>query len=206
MAKDSKAIAPSILLAEVLRLQRWAGGESVSAARIFGLLNGFESVIDEETESFGVSRKTQSAAEDIMDELDSGKPVTGMELKDRIRQAGIDETDFDRVVELCRLEERFPDALKALDDAGLCGAETPPEQEWLGSLHYMELHLTSGGIGKQHSVFAATIPRVGEMVSAFDENDRSIELRVVEVTHVLSDQPNGMQILIPHVVATDEAE
>jgi hypothetical protein len=45
----SKPILPTErILAELLRLQPWAGGESVSAARIYGLMHGFESVIQDE--------------------------------------------------------------------------------------------------------------------------------------------------------------
>ena len=61
------------ILAEILRLQRWAGGESVSADRVFGLMHGFETVIREESEGFGITEETQDKVEDLLEDVESGK-------------------------------------------------------------------------------------------------------------------------------------
>ena len=80
------------LLAEVLRIQKWAAGEAISASRIFGLMHGIESVCRQESESFGISEAVQDKVEDILEEIETGTQKTdGMSIKDRLRADGIDE-------------------------------------------------------------------------------------------------------------------
>ena len=62
----------SRLLAELLRLQKWTAGESVSAARIYGLMHGFEESLHEESSTFGVSRELQRKVEDVLDDVGKG--------------------------------------------------------------------------------------------------------------------------------------
>jgi len=40
--------------------------------RIFGLMHGFESVIRQESEGFGISEETQEKVEDLLDDVEAG--------------------------------------------------------------------------------------------------------------------------------------
>ena len=144
MLNDS-SIPASVILAELLRLQRWAGGESVSAARIFGLMHGVESVVKSENASFGISEETQRKVEDVLDDVDRGKQsADGMSIKDRLRNEGVEETDAAKIMELCRLQSRFGPAIKKIVNGkgsvfSHLDNKRAPEQDWFGALHYMEL-------------------------------------------------------------------
>ena len=195
------------VLAELLRLQRWAGGDPVPADRIFGLLHGFETVIRQESKSFGISEKTQRKVEDMLQDVDSGAQATdGMALKHRMYDDGVDETDAADVLELCRLQGRWTDAIDAVVNgqgstfSGL-SVRRQPEQDWFGSLHYIELvDCTDGVRNPMHAVFAPAIPRVGEIITP----QRGSTMEVVGVEHLVADQGKDegirQHILIPHVL------
>lgn len=203
--KNSPIPAP-IVLAEILRLQRWAGGDSVSAARTFGLMHGIESVIRLETESYGISEETQRKIEDILADIENDKQSTdGMSLKARFRDDGIRETDVSTVMELCRLQSRFGEAInKIIQDAGSLFSHLAnsnlPEQGWFGALHYMELvDCTEGARKKLHAVFAPTVPRVGEIV--MPENGSPMLVTTVEHRVVTLGRQEGQSqhCLVPYV-------
>ncbi|QDT07465.1 hypothetical protein K227x_58920 [Rubripirellula lacrimiformis] len=80
-------------MAEILRLQRWAGGDSVPADRIFGLYHGFESTLAQEAEAFGISRDLQDKVEEIFDDVERCKQsAKGMAIKQRLIRDKVDET------------------------------------------------------------------------------------------------------------------
>lgn len=113
--RSSRSIPSPRILAELLRLQRWAGGDAVTADRIFGLMHGFETVIAEEKESFGISRETQSKVEDMLEDVERGKQSTdGYDIKQRLLEDQIDESTAAKVLELCRLQSRFTEAYEKL--------------------------------------------------------------------------------------------
>jgi hypothetical protein len=193
------------LLAEVLRLQRWAGGDAVPADRVFGLMNGFESVINEENESPGVTEEQQEEVENMLEEIESGEqPADGMAIKERLHRDGIDELKAILVMKMCMLQSRFPDALKKLASSG-SGFEhvsrfRTPEANWFGALHHLELiDTTDGAYREMHAVFSPCIPRAGEII----EPERGSRMRVANVTYVIGSQGESpgitQPILIPHV-------
>ncbi len=195
------------MLAEILRIQRWAGGDSVPADRIFGLMHGFESVFREETESFGISEATQEKVEDLPEEVEAGtQSSSGTSIKERLRRDGIKESDAKRVMELCLLQSRFNEGIKKIAKGKgsiFRSLNQPrlPEQDWFGALHYMELIDCSEGVHKKmHGVFAPAVPRVGELVTP----QQGSTMEVVGVEHVAiaqGDQEGIMQhCLIPHIL------
>jgi len=194
------------LLAEVLRLQRWAGGEAVPAARLFGLMHGIESVLDQEDQP-GISRDTQERVERILQAVDSSEQSTdGLAIKARLHQDGIDETDASIVMRLCLLQSRWTDAIDRLIAAkgsifARLRVERSSETDWFGALHYMELvDVTDGLPQKMHSVFAPSVPRVGEIV----EPEKGSRMKVVGVEHVVGRQEDALcrspVFLVPHVL------
>jgi len=196
-----------VILAELLRIQRWAGGDSVSADRILGLMHGIESVIRQENESFGISEETQRKIEDLLKDVDDGKQSTdGMAVKDRLRCDNIKETDAATIMKLCLLQGRFGSAIdKIVNGKGSTFSHLQlsrsPGQDWLGSLHYMELiDCTDGARNKMHAVYAPSVPRVGEIVSP----QKGSTMRVVGVDHVVGDQGRqeglSQHCLVPHVL------
>ncbi|MBN2293316.1 MAG: hypothetical protein JXM70_12875 [Pirellulales bacterium] len=212
---DESQIPLLVILAELLRIQRWAGGDSVSAGRIFGLMHGIESVMRQENESFGISEETQRKIEDLLEDVDNDKQSTdGMAIKDRLRRDGVDETDAATIMELCRLQSRFGPAIdKVVNGKGSTFSHLDrsrsPEQDWFGSLHYMELiDCTEGARHKMYAVFAPTVPRVGEIVSP----QKGSTMQVVGVDHVVIDQGRqqglSQHYLVPHVLleAIDDDE
>jgi hypothetical protein len=112
MAANTGDILSRKILAEVLRLQRWAAGNgTLSAARIFGLVRGFESVVDEE-QSDGISRETQEKIEDLLQDVDDGKQaVDGQAIKSRLRTIGVSDSVANDVMKLCCLQGRFADTV-----------------------------------------------------------------------------------------------
>src|SRR5262249_9572319 len=109
MSESELRIWLARIMAEVLRVQRWAGGDSVSAARVFGLQHGFETTVREESIP-AVSEMIQDKVEDLLADVQAGKQKTdGLSIKDRLLQDGVDEEAARLVMEQCRLESRFPD-------------------------------------------------------------------------------------------------
>lgn len=195
------------ILAEVLRLQRWAGGESVSAARIFGLMNGFETELQRECEAFEISEETQTKVEDMLEDVDKGtQPTDGMSIKERLRQDGVDETDCRRVMTLCRLQSRHIGGIsKIVNGKGspFLGLDSPrlPEQDWFGALHYVELvDCTDDTRKKMHAVLCPTVPRVGEVVTP----QQGSRMRVVAVEYDVISQGDregvSQRYLVPYVL------
>lgn len=202
----------SIILAEVLRLQRWAGGESVSADRIFGLLHGFESTLDQEAGSFGISRELQDKVEDIIEDVEHGRQsADGMAIKQRLLRDDIDETDAGHVIKLCILQGRFREGTEKLTSASshfhYLTSLDAPELQWLGSLHYLELvDCTEETQTKLHGCFAPTIPRIGEVLTP----ENGSPMRVVDVEWVVISQGNDaglrQNVLVPHVYLECESD
>lgn len=194
-------------LAEILRVQRWAGGDSVPADRIFGLMHGFESVLRQERESFGIAEETQEKVEGLLEDIEAGNQSTdGHAIKGRLRRDEIDELDASRVIQLCRLQCRFTDAIEKIIQGK--GRVFPslrksrlPEQNWFGALHYMELVDSTEGVHKKmYAVFAPAIPRVGEIVTP----QGGSQMEVVAVDHVAITQGDsedqGQPYLVPHII------
>lgn len=209
MQKDPQL---SILLAEVLRLQRWAGGEVISADRIFGLLHGFESVLSQEATSFGISREIQDRVEDLIEDVELGQQsAEGYQIKQWLLREDIDETVAGHVIKLCMLQGRFPQGVAMLTspNSHFCGLSSldASELQWLGTIHFMELvDCTEETHKKLHACFAATVPRIGEVITP--ENGSA--MRVVDVEWVVMTQgrEEGMRqsVLVPHVYLECEAE
>lgn len=202
------------VLAELLRLHRWAGGETVSAARVFGLMHGFETVIRKEYESFGISEKMQRLVEDMLEDVDHGRQaVDGLAIKNRLQTDGVDEVVAEAVLKLCRLQGRFGDVIDQLVEApgsvfSSMQNDREPEQNWAGALHYMELvDCTGEGNKKLHGVFAPVVPRIGEMVTP----QGGSAMRVVDVEHMVVNQGDRQGIrghfqMIPFVYLEEATE
>jgi hypothetical protein len=202
----SLSITLSKLLAEILRLQRWAGGQPDRGAdRVFGLTHGFETVIQQEKQ-IGISEETQRHVEDILQDVDSGEQSTdGMAMKDRLYEKGISEPDAATVMQLCRLQNRFDEAVEKVASGegsrfGSLKSGAAPEAQWLGALHYIELvDGTDGAKKKLHAVYAACVPRVGELVKP----EKGSLMEVINVSHVASRQldsdGNAQVVLTPYV-------
>ncbi len=193
----------SRVLAETLRLQRWAGGDSVDAARVFGLTHGVESVIRQERESPGISEETQEKVEDILEDIEAGQQsVVGRELKHRLLRDKLDEPTVATVVHLCQLQSRFLDAAKRLAERGshlfgVIGQQQLPEREWLGAQYYVELvDCSEGDETPMHAVMVPALPRVGERVVP----QAGTVMEVVGVEHRAASQEHLTPRLVPHVL------
>ena len=193
MAVDNQSLLSGQLLAEILRLQRWAGGDAVAADRVFGLMHGFESVL-EENRTAGISKATQDKVEDLLAEVDGGtQAVDGIAIKDWLRRAGVGESDAELVMQLCRLQGRFTDAIERITAApdstfGTLANWRSNESGWRGALHYVELiDSTDGARRKLHAAFSPCIPRVGDIV----EPERGSRMEVVAVEHVAASEPHS---------------
>ena len=208
--RSSRSIPSPRILAELLRLQRWAGGDAVTADRIFGLMHGFETVIAEEKESFGISRETQSKVEDMLEDVERGKQSTdGYDIKQRLLEDQIDESTAAKVLELCRLQSRFTEAYEKLTAPesyfpGLAGNRLP-ERDWFGALHYVELiDCTEEAHKTMHSCFSPAVPREGEYVAP----ENGPPMRVVEVRYEMISLGDGegqrQPILVPFVYLENE--
>lgn len=204
---NDSSIPSSLILAELLRIQRWAGGDSVSAGRIFGLMHGVETVVKRENASFGISESTQRKVEDVLEDVDRGKQsADGMSIKDRLRRDGVDETDAAKIMELCRLQSRFGPAIKKIVNGqgsvfSYLDNKRVPEQDWFGALHYMELvECLEDSRNKLHPIFAASVPRVGEVVYPH----RGSAMRVVGVEYEIAPQSRELGLshhyLVPSVL------
>jgi len=195
------------VLAELLRIQRWAGGETVSADRIFGLLHGFESVLRRETESFGIDEDTQNKVEDLLEEVEARtQSPDGPAIKERLRRDGVDETAAYRIMQLCRLQSRFLEGIRLIASGRGCafpGLNHPEHltNGWRGALHYMELVDSTEGVHKKlHGVFAPAIPRVGEFVTP----QGGSKMMVVAIEHQAiteaASEGCGQACLVPYVI------
>lgn len=194
-------------LAELLRIQRWAGGDSVSADRIFGLMHGFETVLRQERTSFGIAADKQEKIEHLLEEIESGSQSADcLSIKDRLRRDGITDTEAACVMNFCRLQSRFIDGIEQVMQGrgkgfSSLGNAQLPEQEWVGALHYMELFdATEGAHKKMHAVFAPAVPRVGECVTP----QGGSRMRVIAVDHVVliqgRSEGHAQPCLVPHVI------
>jgi hypothetical protein len=195
------------VLAELLRIQRWAGGEAVSAARIFGLQHGVESVLRQDEESFGIDNDTQDKVEQMLEDVEAHKQsADGIAIADRLRREGVSETHASRVMSLCRLQSRFLDGIRLV--ASGTGSNyrwlLQPENVttgWRGAVHYMELVDTSEGVRKtHHAVWAPAVPRVGEYVTP----QGGPRMKVVAVEHVVITEAMSegceQHCLVPQIV------
>lgn len=195
------------LLAEVLRIHRWAGSNEATAAKVFGLLHGIETVINpDDAEPMGISRETQDKFDDILDEIEStSQPANGMSLKARLRSDGIDEVDAKTLLDYYRLSGKFAEAIDmiAQADGSIYTSRTvnSDERNWRGGLNYFEIcYDLPDGTHKTIGVFSPTVPRIGETVNLRDQQ----AMRVVDVVYLLcdDDEPtNGStQYLLAHVI------
>lgn len=194
------------ILAEIVRLQRWAGGDAVDPSRIFGLMHGFESVISEEVASFGVSAADEEKIRDLLEAIEDGRQSPeGMHIKSQLRELKVDESTARNVMEYFWLGNEYGEALDQIANAKGSFASfkdnRQPEDDWFGSLHYCELvDTTEGAHRKLHAVFTAAVPQVGDFVTP--QNGPS--MRVVSVDYVVAtpDDRRGSKqaILIPHVM------
>jgi hypothetical protein len=125
-----------------------------------------------------------------------------MSIKTRLRQEKVREADAALVMQLCRLQSRFSEAVEKIAKAP--GSRFAPllrsrsnERDWQGALHYLELYDSDGE--KLHATFSPCVPRLGEIVRP----QRGPRMKVVAVEHVavpLKDQAEGQDVLlIPHV-------
>lgn len=217
---DKPSIEPQMImtrtLAEIIRLQRWAGGESVPADRLFGLLHGFESVVEAEAERCkGISKATQENVEDVLKDVEAGRQNSeSLSIEARFHALRISETDAHSVMQLCLLQSRFTDGIRMIAEAHGSRFKTlrhstfdSDERSWRGALHYLELYDTTDGVRKKlHTAYAAAVPRVGEMVTP----EIGSSMRVVAVDHVVSkyDEHTAAPILVltPYVILEQIAE
>lgn len=204
MTKTERILAQ--ILAEVVRLQRWAGGDAVSAARLFGLLHGFESVLDEERES-AIGRATQDKVERMLEDVEMGKQSPdNLAIKGRLHQTKVSESDAGRIMQLCLLQSRLIEGIRKIAEAPGSRFTSllryfSEECEWRGALHYVELYdTTDGARRKLHGAFTAAIPREGEIVTP----ERGSPMRVVAVEYVVGKLDEKGEspylLLMPHVI------
>lgn len=195
------------LLAEVLRLQRWAAGDSVPASRVLGLSHGFETELRNECESFGISKETQDKIENLLEAVENGKQSPKSEsIKSRLKAIKVKESDAARIMELCWSQSRLTEGIEAIASAprSRFRALAKPrhsEQNWFGALHYMELvDCSAGKRAKMHAVFAPSVPRIGEIVTP----QLGTSMRVVDVEHVVISQGeqegSTRHCMVPHIL------
>lgn len=204
---EDGAILIAKLLAEVLRLQRWAGGDSIPASRILGLLYGFETELRNECKSFGISEETQDKVEDLLEAVESGEQSPKSEsIKSRLKAAQIKESDAVCVMELCWSQGRLTEGIEAIATAPRSrfrklAKPRHSEQNWFGALHYMELvDCSAGKRAKPYAVFAPSVPCIGEVVTP----QLGTSMKVVGVEHVVISQGDQEGItqryLVPHIL------
>ena len=176
-------------------------------------MHGFESMIRQESERFGITEETQRKVEDLPEDVEAGKqPTDGPSVKGRLHREGIDEIDAENVMLLCRLQSRFGEGIQKIAQGRGCvfarlRGRRLPEQDWFGAFHRMELvDFTEGVHKKMHAVFAPAFPRVGELVTP----QNGSQMRVVAVEHVAIMQGDSEGVsqpcLVPHILleAIDE--
>lgn len=192
------------LAGELITLQRWAGGDGVSLAKLHGFVNRIESVMNEEVPSL-ITCEEQREVEDMLDLIDRGKLTTdGMTIKKYMVRKGIDEVVASKIIRLCYLQNRFPDVIEKLDqpDSHFHGVLDSPvsTDAWYGATHYVEIADTSGHT-KPMSVLSPCVPRIGEIV----ETHHGSPMRVIEVVyHAQPDNdplnPHRRAVLVPTVM------
>jgi len=190
------------LLAELLRIQRWAdSSNNICPGRIYALAHGFESVL-KETRSSGIAEATERAVEALLCDVEAGKqPPDGLSIKERLRSEGISESAAHSVIEYFSLIGHLTEGISKLSGPGsiFAGATNcmSSEEGWFGALHYVELFDSTGE--KLHAAMCPCVPRVGELVTP----ERGSMMRVVAVEHVAVAKEStgkGKYVhLIPHV-------
>ncbi|MCL2622384.1 MAG: hypothetical protein FWD31_01855, partial [Planctomycetaceae bacterium] len=156
-------------LSDILHLHRWAGGDQVDLAMIFGLAKGIESVIRKTLpEEDGISSETQRKIEDVLDDVDRGnQPTDSISLKNRLHREGISDTDAITIMQLCILQSRFTDAIKKISEGpggtfSTIFSEKTETSNWDGAKIYVELILENDD-GRLETIptFTPCLPRVG---------------------------------------------
>jgi hypothetical protein len=165
-------------------------------------MHGFQSALEEE-QTLGITREIQDKVEDVLEDVEAGKQsADSTSVKSRLRQEDVRESDAALVMQLCRLQNRFPEAVEKIAKArgsrfGRLLRGRSNERDWHGALHYLELYDSDGE--KLHATFSPCVPRVGELVRP----QRGPRMKVVAVEHVavpLKDKAEGQDVLlIPHV-------
>jgi hypothetical protein len=204
--EETFRIQAARILAEILLLQRWAGGQTVDAARLYGLKHGFETTLNQEEESKLITEETQDHVEDMLEDVDQGRQsVDGPAIKHRLLGKRVDESDAGKVMRLCQLQSRFLDAIDKIIDGpgsvfGYLRERTAPESQWTGALHYMELvDMTEGVKKKLHAVLSPAVPRIGEVVTP----ESGSPMQVVDVEYLATKGTDSegckQTTLIPYV-------
>lgn len=199
------------ILGELLELHAWAGStNSVSPARIYGLLNGFESVLEEERQQ-GISNETQEAVDEWLESIEAHDgELTGLHINDGLRRRGIDENDARRVLEWSLLANHYTDTIERIKAApgspfhAIGKHAVMRNAAWYGALHYMELVDTT--TKRKWAVFAPAVPRVGEVVTP--ERGQTMVVQDVEYLAVPDDRQQQISrtLLIPYVSLAPEEE
>ena len=203
-------------LSDILHLHRWAGGDQVDLATIFGLAHGIESVIRETLpDTRGISSETQSKIEDVLDDVDRGtQAIDAISLKNRFHRDGISEDDAINIMQLCLLQSRFTSAIKKISEGpggtfSTIFSEKTETSNWDGAKIYMELVLeTDKGRLETIPTFAPCLPRVGETIDLsdlFDKKAGEMRMKVVGIgydAHRMKDplDQHPMAQLIPYVI------
>ena len=203
------------VLGEVLLLHRWAGGESVPLARLYGLAHGVESVLRQE-KAKTISEETQEKIEDILQEVERNQlSPDGMTIEDRLRQDEIDEIDAKIIMRLCVLQSRFGEGVeKIANSEGSAFSNVLDDRsktvDWYGALHLIEL-IDESGNTKPLTVSTPFIPRIGEVV----ETHKGTPMIVTDVSYFVMPVKDALEgkypqrILFPTVMmrpVEDESE
>jgi hypothetical protein len=202
-------------LSDILHIHRWAGGDLVDLATIYGLANGVESVVEESVPR-GISRETQEKIEDVLQDVDAGKQSPkSLDMKSRFRSDRICETDASIIMRLCVLQGRFTDVIKKIAESNgsvfnTVFGERTETSNWDGAKIYMELVVDLGEKKpRMIATFAPCIPRIGETIDLrdlFEEKETgSMWMEVVGIeysAHRMEDplDKNPMAKLIPYII------
>ena len=154
-----------------------------------------------------MSEATQDRVEDLLEAVENGtQPAVSWQVKDWLHRNGIDEVVAGNVMRLCVLQSRFVDGVRQIaEEPGslfrYLALKRPPEQDWRGALHYVELVDCSGEEkANLYAVFTPAVPRVGEYVTP----ERGQPMKVVGVEHVITsvgqDEGTLVRYLVPHVL------
>jgi hypothetical protein len=121
---DNNAILLGKLLAETYRIQRKLGIPSVDDAKIYALLNGFESAIDDELQRIGfVSKEQETHVMDVLnpiwedpDKLASFKGF--YDIENELKAGGVDRTTAIAVLKYLNAHGQFTDVIAKMDTSG----------------------------------------------------------------------------------------
>jgi hypothetical protein len=216
VAAHKNSLTLSRLLGELLLLQHWAGGNAVEPHRVFGLINGFESCLENELEEMhgrGISRETQERVENLLEAIDHGdESAAPTSVNDWLRREGIDKSVAAKVMQLCRLQDHLCDPIEQVVQApgsqftSLKRRQMLPDNQWYGALHYVELVDTSGESNKKlHAVFTPNVPRIGEYIQP-EGGQKMIVVDVGYVVMTMDDRGTSHPVLVPHVYLEPIAE